>query len=254
MKIVTFNIRLDNHMDGVNNFDCRKNLILQKIRQQKPDILCFQEVLPHVLAWLRESLPEYCVMGCGRGAQFDDEACAIACRKESVEFMGFTTFWLSPTPRVPGSRYAQQSICPRICSVATLQPAGEPRPMRVYNTHLDHEGIAARVLGLTQILKRMEADNEALPMPALLTGDFNALPGSPEMAPLEEFSGLGLTDLTASIPYTFHGYGVPSEFCKIDYIYATPAFTLRSLHRWKDRIDGVYLSDHYPVCAEVEWK
>lgn len=112
MKFVTFNIRLDNHQDGIYNFDCRKEPILRKLRDEKPDILCFQEVLPHALTWLRENLPEYYVVGCGRGPEFDDEASAIACRKDSVELMGFETFWLSPTPHLPGSRYAAQSPCP----------------------------------------------------------------------------------------------------------------------------------------------
>ena len=31
-------------------------LILEKIRQEKPDIIGFQEVLPHVAAWLKENL------------------------------------------------------------------------------------------------------------------------------------------------------------------------------------------------------
>ena len=34
-------------------------LILEKIRQEKPDIIGFQEVLPHVAAWLKENLTEY---------------------------------------------------------------------------------------------------------------------------------------------------------------------------------------------------
>ena len=41
-------------------------LILEKIRQEKPDIIGFQEVLPHVAAWLKENLTEYYIAGCGR--------------------------------------------------------------------------------------------------------------------------------------------------------------------------------------------
>ena len=52
MKFVTFNIRCDFGQDGANNFIYRRPLILEKIRQEKPDIIGFQEVLPHVAAWL----------------------------------------------------------------------------------------------------------------------------------------------------------------------------------------------------------
>ena len=59
MKFVTFNIRCDFGQDGANNFIYRRPLILEKIRQEKPDIIGFQEVLPHVAAWLKENLTEY---------------------------------------------------------------------------------------------------------------------------------------------------------------------------------------------------
>ena len=58
MKFVTFNIRCDFGQDGANNFIYRRPLILEKIRQEKPDIIGFQEVLPHVAAWLKENLTE----------------------------------------------------------------------------------------------------------------------------------------------------------------------------------------------------
>ena len=66
MKFVTFNIRCDYGQDGENCFSNRKPLILKKLRQEQPDIICFQEVLPHVAAWLKENLAEYWVLRCGR--------------------------------------------------------------------------------------------------------------------------------------------------------------------------------------------
>ena len=55
MKVVTFNIRCDYGQDGLNEFANRKELILRKINQEKPDIIGFQEVLPHVAKWLTMS-------------------------------------------------------------------------------------------------------------------------------------------------------------------------------------------------------
>lgn len=66
MKIVTFNIRCDYGQDGNNNFCFRKPLILEKLSREAADIICFQEALPHMAAWLREALQEYYVIGCGR--------------------------------------------------------------------------------------------------------------------------------------------------------------------------------------------
>ena len=73
MKLVTFNIRCDWGGDGNNNFCFRKPLILEKLRAEAPDAVCFQEVLPHVAAWLKEALEGYNVIGCGRTEALDDE-------------------------------------------------------------------------------------------------------------------------------------------------------------------------------------
>lgn len=92
MKIVTFNIRCDFGQDGENNFEYRKPLILRRIAEEKPDVIGFQEVLPHVQKWLRESLPGYTVVGCGRTADFGDEAMTIAVRNETCELLGLEVF------------------------------------------------------------------------------------------------------------------------------------------------------------------
>ena len=74
MKIVTFNIRRDNHKDRHNNFDFRKSHIIDKINSEKSDVIAFQEVLPHVLDFLKENLTDYTVIGRGRGSDFKEES------------------------------------------------------------------------------------------------------------------------------------------------------------------------------------
>lgn len=54
-------------------FRFRKPVILKKLAEEKPDVICFQEVLPHVAAWLKENLTEYTVVGCGRSETLEDE-------------------------------------------------------------------------------------------------------------------------------------------------------------------------------------
>lgn len=245
LKIATFNIRYDCGFDGINNFEYRKAHILDKIQNEKPDLIGFQEVLPHVLVWLKEQLGQYTIVGCGRDADYQGEANVIAFRKDCFELFGLETFWLSPTSTLPGSRFEKQSICPRICTVALLKHHQMAGPIRFYNTHLDHESSEARVLGMTSILERMNKDDEAFSVPMILTGDLNAEPGTPEIDMIEA-AGL-LKDYTKEIPYTYHEYGNTSEYVKIDYIYLSKAFEVETTTVWDDVVDGVYLSDHYPV-------
>ena len=115
MKLVTFNIRCDFDQDGENSFRFRKGLILKKLEEEKPDVICFQEVLPHVAVWLRENLKDYYVVGCGRSEELRDEQVSVAFRKDTLNLISMETFWLSPSPYEPASRYPAQSTCPRVC-------------------------------------------------------------------------------------------------------------------------------------------
>ena len=152
MKIVTFNIRCDFGQDDENRFDCRKPFILDAFRREPADILCFQELLPHTAKWVDEVLPDHIVLGCGREKDLSGERVAVAFRKSRFELVKLDTFWLSPTPLVPGSRYEEQSRCPRTCVDLILHDLEEKRLLRILNTHLDHEGVEARLAGLRQVL------------------------------------------------------------------------------------------------------
>lgn len=252
MKIVTFNIRCDYGQDGPNNFCFRQPLILRRLQAEQPDIIGFQEVLPHVQRWLRQALPGYTVVGCGRCEDYQSEAMTLAVRNETAELLKFDTFWLSPRPRVPGSRYPDQSECPRTCTAAIVYLREWQRPIRVYNTHLDHLSASARRLGLACVLEHMQADRAVLPLPAVLMGDFNAQPQAEELAALRAPSAWPLTDLTTAFPITFHNYGLgqePQE--KIDYLFTSPELHSQGCRLWTDEENGVYLSDHYPICAQL---
>ena len=148
MKVVTFNIRCDYGQDGENNFCFRRPLILEKLRREQPDLICFQEVLPHVAAWLKGELADYYVIGCGRSETLEDEQMTVAYRKDRLNLIQMETFWLSDTPNVPGSRYPRQSICPRTAAEALFEDLSDKTVFRLINTHLDHECPEARAQGL----------------------------------------------------------------------------------------------------------
>lgn len=252
MKIVSFNIRCDYQQDGKNNFCYRRDSILKKIADEKPDIIGFQETLPHVQQWLNENLRDYTVVGCGREKDFSDESMTVAIRRDSAQLMWFEVFWLSPQPQEPGSRYQEQSICPRTCSVATIKFNDIKTPIRVYNTHLDHEGAKARELGLGQIYEKIKADKKQFDFPIVLMGDFNAEPDSDEMSLIKTDSEIKLKDAAEGLGITYHEYGNLKASCKIDYLLTDSRFTCTNAYLWKDCSDGVYLSDHYPVCGEYK--
>lgn len=252
IKLATFNIRCDYNQDGINCFSNRKPLIIKKIIQEQPHVICFQEVLPHVAVWLKENLTDYYIVGCGRSSSLEDEQTSIAYQKGKYNLITMETFWLSETPSQPGSRYPQQSICPRACTEAVLQNLQTKELFRIINIHLDHEGTKARLLGLGQIFQKLKAEKGFHDIPVILAGDFNAFPDSEEMQIMKEYPRF--RDMTELAGGTFHDYGNLSEPEKIDYIYAEDKLCSCGIEKWMDCSEGVYLSDHYPLCVEMYTK
>lgn len=251
MKIVTFNIRYDTPHDGINQFCHRSGMILSKIEFERPDVIGFQECRPHVFDFLKRHLADYEVVGCGRGADYEDEHNPVAFRKDRYELIGLSTEWLSPTPEVPGSRYEIQSDCPRIVTRATIRPYGTAKPFCVFNTHLDHESEEARALGAKRVIALMREQLAKRAMPLLLMGDFNAYPGSAPVAAFLSDAYLALTDHTGGIPNSYHGYGTSRE-PRIDYIMSRGFRATGKITPWKDCLDGIYLSDHNPLAIDLE--
>ncbi len=249
LSVVTFNLRMDNRLDGVNYFFNRAPFILDTINERRPDIICFQEATPRILSWLRANLYEYTVVGTGRGIDLSDEANPIAFRKDRFELFALDQFWLSPTPHKPGSRYMEQSPCPRICMTAVLRQKQGSELFRVYNTHLDHISEKARKLGMNSILSKIQSDNEAYETPVLLTGDMNALP---DEACIRTAIQYGLCDLTDGVAQSFHNFGKIKEGEKIDYIFANCRCVSVRTEVWTMQQKNLWLSDHYPILCEVE--
>lgn len=257
LKIVTFNVRQpwDYPEDGVNSFIHRAGMILTKIDNEKPDVLCFQEVKPEEKYFFEKYLVDYVVYAQGRNADLGGEGLAIACRKGAVEMLSGECFWLSPTPEVAGSRFPFQSLCPRICMVAKVKRVNDARPLMLYNIHLDNESEKARIAQMKCLFERIEKDRKALNLPFLIMGDFNSYPNGETIAYCNNFAGVPVKELTDGIAYTFHDFGRRNPPVKIDYIYADSdtAKLAHSARLWEDCRNGIYLSDHYPVCLTLDF-
>ena len=257
LSVVTFNIRQpwDYPEDGVNSFIHRAGMILDKINREKPDVLCFQEVKPEEKDFFEKYLVDYNVYAHGRNADLNGEGLAIAFRKDTVEMLSADCFWLSPSPYIPGSRFEIQSDCPRICLSAMVRKKGDAHPFRIYNVHLDHESEAARREQLECLLKHIMEDRTKLCLPFLLMGDFNSYPNSESIQYCDTFQLIPLQELTKNIHFTFHGFGKRNPLVKLDYIYSDLE-TAKLPHNakiWDDCRNGIYLSDHFPICLTLEF-
>ena len=250
ISIVSYNIRYPAKEDGEKRLPFRLNNIIGTIRERRPDLIGFQELLEDESCMrLEQELSEYVSFGYGRGAQNDGETNKIFVRKDAFAVQAYDQFWLSPTPRVPGSRYAQQSICPRVCVWVKLLHKESGKRFYHFNTHLDHESPKARTLGLSGIFDAIREIQKDEDLPAFLTGDFNF---SPEESTYALIAENGFIDLTKDIGGTYHDYLRRRDPKQIDYVLCDTPVTA-AMKKWTQGVcEGVFLSDHYPVEADVE--
>lgn len=255
LKIFTFNLRTEAAVDGINMFHNRHDRVLGCIREYDPDIIGFQECRTEMKTWLADAIAPlgYTLIGCGREKDYHGESTPIAFKRSKFELVSCMTRWLSFNPTTPGSRFAgDQSGCPRVFTAAVLKPE-EGIPFLFLNTHTDHKGTTARLLGATEIMQYVSDQK----LHFIITGDMNATPGTPEINAFtaSEPCGRPVTDLTSLIPGTFHGFGrhPADKMPKIDYIFTDMAGDASKAFAVPDEpVEGVYISDHRPVCAFAE--
>ena len=256
IHVFSFNILTDMcTRTGGTSFAERSKLFPEHFLDKEPDLIGFQETQPPQRQWLMDNLTGFEVCGVGRNSDLLGESNVVAYRRDRFDLVQLETFWLSDTPHRPGSRFStDQSDCPRICTCTVLRDRESGRAFRHYNTYLDHVGKFAQAQGISLILNRIAADYDAWPLPVILTGDFNVTPDSMVYKSVVSFSGCGspLKDVTSDVGPTFHGFRNDWAGSKIDYVFTTlPCDTSRS-STVTDKVDGLTLSDHYPVGAYVE--
>ena len=249
MKIVTFNIRcMYKTVDGVNSFVHRAGLILDTIAQEKPDVLCFQEATTENMGFLRRYLaPDYTVLLTQREPGLTGEGLAVAYRQDKVSLYGLEVLWLSPTPEVIASKFPGQSQHSRICQKLLFKNEQTGNLFRVYNLHLEERSEDVRVQQVELALSWMQEET----VPTFLLGDFNSTPERKVYAACKE---RGLVELTEQIPITFHAFGTRDPGYKLDYIFVDPdlAKKVSAVTPWDQCVNGIYLSDHYPIAAEID--
>lgn len=254
IKVMTFNLRVEAPtIDGINDLSNRKGRILETVANESPDLIGFQEASDATRAWLRDTLTDYVVVGCGRYKDYRGESAPLAFRKDKFEMISMDSFWLSSTPKIPESRYegSDQSGCPRIATAVVLKPIESDELLLFINTHTDHQGATSRILASAQILEY--ASNKSLN--TVITGDFNAQPDSAEIKMMTVNKSFSLVDATALVGPTFHAFGqIPAESrVKIDYVFTNLPTNADESYAVEDiPIDGIYISDHRPVVAFVE--
>ena len=244
IKVISYNVRVNNEGDGENKWDLRKHASVAMINEEKPTIFGLQEAKPEQMQYLVENLPQYGYIGVGReDGVSSGEHMTIFYLKEEVELLDGGTFWLSETPEEPTMGW--DAACKRSCTWTKLRMKDTGKEFAYINTHLDHVGKVAQREGLALICRRF-AEIVPVGMPAFLTADFNAVTSDPIFEPLNA----EMLDAREVAPETdrrgtFNGWGKADSV--IDHIFFRGA-EAHSFKVLRDKDYGApYISDHYPV-------
>src|SRR5215211_2435082 len=176
LRVMSFNLRYNNPNDGVNAWPNRKDWVAGLIRFHGADVVGVQEALAHMLTDLEARLPGFSRVGVGRAdGRARGEFSAILYRTDRLALLDSGTFWLSPTPEVPGSKGWDAAI-ERVATWARFRDRRTGCRHLHLNTHFDHVGEQARQESARLIRRRLAA--LAGDLPIVMTGDLNADPRS----------------------------------------------------------------------------
>ncbi len=245
VRIMSYNVRY-------GEYDNRFRIVPQLIGEHMPDSVGIQECTYEWYLTLKGFLPEYEFIGVGRDTGDKSTNCgemsAVLFRKDKYKLVDSGTFWISETPDEVS--FGWDAACRRICTWVILENRKTGEQYAHVNTHLDHEGLEARVCGS----KMVSEFALSFDMPTVLTGDFNF---SKNTELYEGIIATGLKDtqdMTEDSMYgkTYHGYYGGTEGEPIDFIFINDKVTSVSKYRIvRNMYGGKYSSDHYPIYADM---
>ena len=261
ITVLSFNIRYDNPADGKNSWSNRKHLVTDLIHSIYPDIMGMQEVTHSQFLDLAAILPEYARSGAGRDdGKEEGEYAAILYKKTRFNLLDESTFWLSENPDDIGS-ISWGAHLPRVVSWIKLEEKRTKKVFFVFNTHFSHVSDSARIQSSGLLLSKINTISNGSPV--ILTGDFNFTSNSTGYSILTgdsaEIQGLTDAQVVSRNPHfggdiTYNGFGTVEDERKIDFIFVNHLFEVLQHGIYPIHEKDHYISDHYPVFAELSFR
>lgn len=249
LRVMTFNVRVPVDT-GMNAWANRRDLMVQVIKAEHPDVLGTQELTQEQGEYLAAHLPGYAWFGQGRDGGTRGEHMGVFYRTDRLKVLRSGDFWLSDTPDIPGSKTWGQPY-PRMVTWARFRLRDGGGTFDYFNTHFPYleQDVHARMLSAQEIMRRITA----LPSSdrVILAGDFNCSPDAPVHAKLTTtLHDAWVTAAARSGPAkTFHNFtGTPDR--RIDWI-LTRGFKARDVRTVTTHEGARYPSDHFPVVADL---
>ncbi|MDO6492292.1 MULTISPECIES: endonuclease/exonuclease/phosphatase family protein [unclassified Cellulophaga] len=251
VKAMTYNIKYDNTRDTINNWNYRKDKMVDLIQHYNPSFLGIQEGLHNQVNYLNINLPKYNYIGVGRDDGKEKGEYSAIYYNNDFKLITSNTFWLSTTPNKISVGW--DAAMERICTYGLFQHKKTKQYFWVFNAHFDHIGVEARKNSAKLIVEKIKTLNTKN-YPVIIMGDFNVTPTTEAITTITNYIPDSYS-ISKTAPYgpkgTFNGFTDHILTKRIDYIFAKHLNVL-SVTIIDDRLDNnKHISDHLPVLATV---
>ncbi|ESZ95778.1 hypothetical protein SBOR_3795 [Sclerotinia borealis F-4128] len=273
IRVITHNIRYatESPFKGEELWSIRSPRMCSELvfNSTKPEtFICLQEALHSQLIDIQNALnegpgSEWSHLGVGRDdGKEAGEYSPILYRPAVWDLVLYKTFWLSETPDYPS--FGWDAGCIRLVTLGIFRHRVENETVVIMSTHLDNAGPISRQKSAELILEKVNHyKNLYTPAALLLAGDFNSPPDDEAYKTMTSSSSsmLDVRDLVLEgkrhgneMTFTSFGY-VDNTPTRIDFIFSAKETTVEygTYAVLSNRYDdGVYLSDHRAVVADIE--
>lgn len=249
VRIMSFNIR--SGKVGSETWQDRVGIVSQTMLESEADSIGIQEAHTEWMNNLRETVSsKYAYVGVGRDGGDQGEHSAIFYLKDKYNVVDSGTFWLSETPNEISKGW--DAVFNRVCTWAVLENKETGEKYVHLNSHFDHVGVQARANSVELILNKAK---EYTDLPVVFTADLNVKQGSDDY---NHFVNSGILrdtkfDTHDTMSYcTYHDSNPQrNEDEIIDYVMINDHFDARVYRVVTEGIDGRYVSDHFPIYADI---
>ena len=264
-RVMSANIRitgLEADAGTVNEWDSRKEYMIEVIRSYTPDIIMMQEVIYDSYTYCKEQLSDYFAFGF-EGPEMDPFTegypsigkNVIFFSRERYELISAGCYWLSEDP-VIGGTISWETNRARHANWVRVLDRKTGKQMRLIDIHLDHKSQEAKVNQAKLIVHEAAQYGEGFPQ--IICADFNSHKDSEQV---QHFVANGWTDcydqLNGGVEFGrtahgFMGFDYPKPGARIDYILTKGAAKAVSCQVLTDHCGDMYPSDHFFMLAEIE--
>ncbi len=251
LRVMSFNIRCL----GVGNetwYD-RIDIVSQTFLNSEADSIGIQEGTPEWMATLKDTVSEkYAFVGQGRDGLDKGEYSAIFYLKDKYDIVDSGTFWLSNTPDEMSRGW--DASMNRICTWAILKNKETGKEYVHMNSHFDHIGSIAQKNSAALITERAKAFGD---MPIVFTADMNVRENSTAYNTMVTSGVFKDTKKEApdTMDYLTYHDTKPENHANhvLDYVMVNDGLSALSYRVVTAGVDGRYVSDHFPVYADIKF-